>query len=87
MENEVDKYGNVIARTILNSGDFGRAHDELKIMTNALFRQAGCSTTIGPPNLFHGKVPGVVSRHTSDFIKRRSKKYECYLLCEDSKNR
>jgi len=58
MEDEVDKYGDVVARTMLNGGDFGRVHDELKMMMNAIFRQAGFATTMKPPNLFHGKVPG-----------------------------
>jgi len=38
-------------------GDFIRAHEELKMMTNAVFRQAGFATTVEPPNIFHGKIP------------------------------
>ena len=57
-EDEVDQYGDVVARMMLNDGDFVKAHDGLKLMMNAIFRQAGFSTTIEPPNLFHGKVPG-----------------------------
>ena len=35
----------------------------MKIMTNAVFKQAGFATTVEAPNIFHGKVP-------SDFIDR-----------------
>ena len=53
----VDVYGDVVARSCLRGGDFIRAHEELKMMTNAVFTQGGFTTTVEPPNIFHGKVP------------------------------
>ena len=56
-EDVVDAYGDVVARSYLREGDWIRGHDELKMMTNAIFRQASFATTVEVPNIFHGKVP------------------------------
>lgn len=54
----VDKYGDVVARCMLNGGDFIISHEELKMVSNERFRQADFATTVELPNIFHGKVPG-----------------------------
>jgi len=40
-EQVVDRYGDAVARSNLQGGDFIRAHEELKHMMSSIFRQAG----------------------------------------------
>lgn len=56
-EDVVDEYGDVVARCSIKGGDWIRGHDELKMMTNAVFKQAGFETTVEVPNIFHEKAP------------------------------
>ena len=57
-EQVVDKYGDSVAACNLRGGDYHRTHDEIQYMYNAIFKQARYATSVQPPNIFHGKVPG-----------------------------
>lgn len=52
-----DKFRDKVAHSMLRGVEFIRAHKELKMMTNVIFCQAGFSTIVESPNIFHSKVP------------------------------
>ena len=70
-EQVVDEYGDSVAASNLRGGDYIRAHNEIQTMINAIFRQAGFSTSIQPPNIFHGKVPNLCLKK---YLKLQRKK-------------
>lgn len=57
-EQVVDEYRDSVAALNLRDGHYHRAHDNLKLMSNAIFCQARFSSSVEPLNIFHGKVTG-----------------------------
>mmetsp|Transcript_5394 Transcript_5394/g.5918 ORF Transcript_5394/g.5918 Transcript_5394/m.5918 type:complete len:374 (-) Transcript_5394:71-1192(-) len=54
---EVDEFGDSVARAMLAGGDFIRSHGEMQTLMNDIFKKAGFVTTLEAANMFHGKVP------------------------------
>jgi len=53
----VDEYGDSVARTEVNGGDWIRLHEQLKGLWDDIFRKGGFYTTKEARNIFHGIVP------------------------------
>ena len=55
-EQQVDPFGDVVARAEVNGGDWQRSHNELKILWNGIAQKSGFATTLEARNLCHGLV-------------------------------